>query len=131
MKTISTRFGEVTVLDPPADLLQSIRSFLPFGLIRNDPPEHGVDYGLVMECGLEQLMGVRQQPEERPYEPSLQAQGINSLLIARSLAAYLTSGFSGLLLPCAYMATKRRQGLFESGIAYFGYPSLLGRECQD
>ena len=78
MKTIPTRFGEVTVLDPPAELLQAIRSFLPFGLIRNDPPEHGADYGLVMECGKQQMLAVRQQPEDRPYKQSLHAQATNS-----------------------------------------------------
>lgn len=32
-------------------------------------------------------------------------------------------------MPCAYIRTKDA-GRFESGIAYFGYPSQRGRECQ-
>jgi hypothetical protein len=130
MKIISTQFGEVTALEPPAELLQTIRSFFPFGLIHNDPPEQGADFGIVMQCGELELLGVRQQPADCSYPESLLLQRDNNILIAHALAAYLEAGFSGLLLPCAYIATKKPP-LFESGIAYFGYPSLLGRECQE
>jgi len=130
MKTISTQFGDVTLLEPPAELLQTIRSFLPFGLIHNSPPEQGADYGLVMECGELELLGIRQQAEPLPYPLSLQVQEDNNILIAHSLADYLKAGFSGLLLPCTYLATCPRS-LFESGVAYFGYPALTGRECQE
>jgi hypothetical protein len=127
MKKIATQFGEVTLLPPPPELLQAIRSCLPFGLIRNDPPEQGADYGLVMQCGTLELLGVRQQPEDAPYQQCLQAQEDNNILIAHSLAGYLQAGFSGLFLPCTYLTAKKRS-LFQSGIAYFGCPSLTGRE---
>jgi len=127
MKTVSTQFGEVALLEPPAELLQNIRSFLPFGLIQNNPPEQGADYGLVMQCGEFELMGVRQQPEDDTYERCQGTQMDNNVLIAHCLAEYLQAGFSGLFLPCTYLTAKKRS-LFQSGIAYFGYPSLLGRE---
>jgi hypothetical protein len=127
LRTITTQFGDVTLLKPPAELLQSIRSFLPFGFIHNDPPERGVDFGLVMRCGDMELMGVRQQPEDAPYEQCLLLQEDNNILVAHAMAGYLKAGFSGLLLPCTYLTPKKRQ-MFQSGFAYFGCPSPQGRE---
>jgi hypothetical protein len=130
MHTIATQFGKVTLLEPPAELLATIRSYLPFGLIHNNPPEQGADYGLVMRCGEMELLGVRQQPEDAPYEQCLGVQADNNILIAHSLASYLKAGFSGLFLPCTYLKATRST-LFQSGIAYFGYSSPHGRECQE
>jgi hypothetical protein len=128
--TIANQFGEVTLLEPPTELLATIRSYLPFGLIHNDPPEQGADYGLVMQCGELDLLGVRQQPEDAPYEQCLGMQVDNNILIAHSLANYLRAGFSGLFLPCTYLTVKKTS-LYQSGVAYFGYPSPYGRECQE
>jgi hypothetical protein len=128
MKTIVTQFGEVTLREPTTELLAAIRSYLP--LIHNDPPEQGADYGLVMQSGTLELVGVRQQPKDAFYEQCLGSQWDNNILIAHSLAGYLQAGFSGLFLPCTYLATKKHP-LFESGIAYFGCPSPAGRERQD
>lgn len=130
MNTIATQFGEVTLLEPPPELLQAIRAFLPFGLIHNVPPEAGADYGLVMQCAGLELFGVRQQAEALPYLVSTRAQEDNNILIAHSLAGYLKAGYGGLFLPCTYFTPNQRP-LFESGIAYFGYPSASGRECQE
>jgi len=122
MNTIATQFGEVTLLAPPPGLVQAIRDFLPFGLIHNVPPEQGAIYGLVMQCGKLELLGVRQQPEDASYEQCLRAQEDNNILIAHSLAGYLKAGFTGLFLPCTYLVAKKPP-LFQSSIAYFGYPS--------
>ena len=84
--------------------------------------EQGADYGLVMQCGKLELLGVRQQPEDASYEQCLRAQEDNNILIAHSLAGYLKAGFAGLFLPCTYLVAKNPP-LFQSGIAYFGYPS--------
>ena len=130
MNTIATQFGTVTLLPPPVELVQAIRSYLPFGLIHNQPPEQGADYGLVMECGGLELLGIRQEAAPLPYPASRGMQADNNVLIAHSLADYLKSGFSGLFLPCTYH-TPRQHELYESGIAYFGYPTLTGRECQE
>jgi hypothetical protein len=127
---ISTQFGEVQLLEPSADLIQAIRAITPFGMVHNEPPEQGADYGLVMQCGQLELFGVRQQAEPRPYQASLSKQYDHNILIAHSLAAYRQAGFAGLFLPCSYL-TVRHRPLFESGIAYFGYPSPQGRECNE
>lgn len=130
MNTVSTPQGEVKLFSPPSELLRTIRSFLPFGAVRYLPPQRGADFGLVMQCGERELYGVKQQPADCDEQQSKVSYQANSILIAHSLASYLTHGFSGLFMPCAYIRTKDA-GRFESGIAYFGYPSQLGRECQE
>jgi hypothetical protein len=130
MKTISTPQGEVILNDPPLELLRAIRSFLPFGAILYLPPQDGADFGLVMQCGKHELFGVKQQPVDCDEKQAYISFEANSILIAHSLAPYLAHGFSGLLMPCAYLRMKEG-GRFESGIAYFGYPSPHGRESQE
>lgn len=127
MKTIVTPRGEVVLNDPPVELLRTIRSFLPFGAFRYLPPQHGADFGLVMQCGERELYAVKQQPVDCDKQQACVSLEANRILIARSLSAYLRHGFSGLFMPCAYLRTKQA-GSFESGIAYFGYPSADGCE---
>jgi hypothetical protein len=130
MKTLQTPQGEVKLLAPPVELLRAIRSFLPFGAIRYVPPERDADFGLVMQCGEQELFAVKQQPVDCDEQQSKVSFQSNKILIAHSLAAYLTHGFSGLFTPCAYLRTKDA-GRFEAGIAYFGCPSPHGREVQE
>jgi hypothetical protein len=130
MNTVNTPQGEVKLLPPPVELLRAIRSFLPFGAFRYDPPQNGADYGIVMQCGDQEVYGVKQQPvpcDEKQGFFSFQA---HSILIAHSIAGYLRNGFSGLLMPCAYIR-KKDAGQVESGIAYIGAPSPHGREYQE
>ena len=70
-------------------------------------------------------------PRPAPYQQCLHAQEDNNILIAHSLADYLQVGFSGLFLPCTYLNTTKQRMRFQSGIAYFGCPSLAGRECHE
>lgn len=83
-----------------------------------------------MQCGERELYGVKRQPVDCDEQQSKVSYQANAILIAHSLASYLTHGFSGLFMPCAYIRIKDT-GRFESGIAYFGYPSQHGRECQE
>lgn len=128
MTTVSTPKGEVTLLEPPVELLRTIRSFLPFGAFRYDPPQDGADFGIVMQCGDREVHAVKQQPVPCDKKQGMVSYQANSILIAHSIAGYLQSGFSGLLMPCAYIRNKENDQV-ESGIAYIGCPSPNGREC--
>jgi hypothetical protein len=130
MNTLKTPQGDINLLQPTAELLQAIRSFLPFGVIRYDTPQNGADYGIVMQCGEKEVYAVKQQPVPCDEEEGFVSYKVNSILIAHSLAGYLLNGFSGLLMPCAYIR-KKDAGQVESGIAYIGAPSPQGRECQE
>jgi len=83
-----------------------------------------------MQCGEQELFAVKQQPVDCDEQQSKVSFQANSLLIAHSLATYLSNSFSGLFMPCAYLRTKDT-GRFESGIAYFAYPSPLGCEVHE
>jgi hypothetical protein len=129
MNKVSTPQGEVKLFPPTTELLHSIRSFLPLGAVRYHPQQKGADFGLVIKCGERALYGVKQQPVDCDERQSIVSFQANTILIAQSLAGYLTHGFSGLFMPCAYIRTKG-SGHFESGIAFFAYPSPQGSECQ-
>lgn len=130
MNAINTPQGEVKLLQPPAELLHAIRSFLPFGAFRYEIPMDGADYGIVMKCGDQEVHAVKQQPVPCDEQQGLVSFQAHSILIAHSIAGYLRNGFSGLLMPCAYIR-KKDAGQVESGIAYIGTPSPHGRESQE
>ncbi len=128
LRTVSTPQGEVKLYSPTAELLDTIRSFLPFGIARYTTPQQGADYGLVIKRGEDELFAVKQQPVDYDEEQSRITQQANAILVAESLASYLSHGFLGLFMPFAYRRTKDA-GRFETGIAYIGAPSKQGREC--
>jgi hypothetical protein len=130
MKMINTQQGKVSLLSPSVELLGIIRSFLPFGAIRYETTHNGAEYGIVMQCGDQEVYGIKQQPVPSDEEQGYDLYQAHSILIAQSIAEYLRNGFSGLLMPCAYIR-KKEAGLVESGIAYFGAPSPQGRESQE
>jgi hypothetical protein len=130
MNRVNTSRDDVQLPPPPVELLRAIRSFLPFGAFRYQTRQNGADYGIVMQCSDQEVYCVKQQPvpcDEKEGSISFQA---HSILIAHSIAEYLRNGFSGLLMPCAYIR-KKNAGQVESGIAYFGAPSPHGRESQE
>ena len=130
MKTVNTPLGEVRLLPPPVELLRAIRAFLPFGAVRYVPSQQGADFGLVMQCGGQELFAVKQQSMNCDEPQSRVSYQANAILTAHSLAGYLTHGFGGLFMPCNYLRAKEG-GQFESGIAYFGHPSAKGPEHLD
>jgi hypothetical protein len=129
MSTINTPQGQLELLAPPADVLRSIRSLLPFGIVRFPNAHEGAHYGLVMQCGDKEVYGVKQQPVPCDKKQGRVAHTANSILIAHSIAGYLRTGFSGVFMPSAYVR-KKDAGMVESGIAYFGAPSPQGIEAQ-
>lgn len=129
MNTVNTPQGAVTLLPPPVELLRAIRSLLPFGVFRHGTPQSGASYGIVMQCGDQEIYAVKQQPAPCSEEQGNVSFQANNILIAHSIAGYLRNGFSGLLMPCAYIR-KKDAGQVESGIAYIGAPSPQGFESQ-
>jgi len=130
MTTLHTPQGDVNLLPPSVELLRTIGAFLPFGMVSIKPRQRGADFGFVMQCGERELHCLKQQPMDCDANQSKLSYQANTILIVHSLAEYLKNGFSGLFMPCGYIRTKEG-GRFESGIAYFGYPSSHGRESQE
>jgi hypothetical protein len=128
MKTVQTPQGEVTLLEPPVEILRAIRSYFPYGAFRFPEAHNGADFGLVMQCGEDEVLGVKQQPTDCDEKQSLVSYQANSILIADSFVEYLGYGFSGVFMPCPYIRTKPGT-VYESGITYFCFPSKTGREA--
>lgn len=127
--TVNTPHGPVALMLPSLELVRTLCHFLPFGVMGFTEPDHGAIFGIVMQRGARELYAVKQQSVEFTEEEHRLAFGINSFLIAHSLAGYLAHRFSGLFMPCAYFRSKE-SGLVEVGFAYFGYPSAEGLEAQ-
>jgi hypothetical protein len=130
MKCVSTPHGDIALVQPPIDLLQAVRRFMPFGAARYIPSREGADFGIVMQCGDREVMALTQQSPELEDRYGVVAYQANSILIAHALTGYVKRGFSGLLMPSSYMR-KLQNGKTESGIGYFGAPSPDGSECLD
>jgi hypothetical protein len=124
---VNTPQGAVTLLPPTRELLQTIHDLLPMGIVGIQPPDHGVSFGVVMQCEDRELWAIKQQPVECSHDQAPTSYTANALLVAGSFHRYLQRGFAGLLLPCPYMRDKGAKGV-EAGIAYFAYPSAAGRE---
>jgi hypothetical protein len=73
---------------------------------------------------------VKQQPVEVPTDVAKTCYMANSVLIALSLRTNLENGFSGYMMPCAYMRNKGDKGV-EAGIAHFGASNPNGKEALD
>jgi hypothetical protein len=127
---VSTPHGDIALVQPPIELLQAVRRFMPFGAARYVPAREGADYGIVMQCGDREVMALTQQSPELEDRYGVVAYQTNSILIAHALAGYVKRGLSGLLMPSAYMR-KLENCKIESGIGYFGAPSPDGSECLD
>jgi hypothetical protein len=127
---INTSKGPVSLIDPTPALIRAIQSLLPFGMVGLSQQQKGAKYGLAMQCGQTEIIGVKQQPPDCDDKSATTCFQANSILVTHSLAGYLKQGFSGLMLPCVYQRKKENQRA-EVGIAYFAYPSPTGHEVQE
>jgi hypothetical protein len=128
MNIVKTPQGPIGLRQPEPAQLRSLRVLLPFGAVQYDKPVNGARYGVVMKCGEKEAFAVKQQPVEVPAKEGRTCFIANSILIAISLRAYLENGFSGFMMPCAYLRNKGAKGV-EAGIAYFGAPDPRGKEA--
>jgi hypothetical protein len=130
MRTIVTPSGSVKLMDAPVEVLRLVRGFLPFGAARFATPQHGADYGLVMQCGTREVYAIKQQHPDFEGRDGQLLVGAWFVLIGSSLASFARRGFGGMLMPCAYRKEKGG-GREEVGIAYFGRASHSGPEAQN
>jgi hypothetical protein len=123
---IRTDCGDLTVLEPPRSRVDALRDALPMGAMLISEHTYGAKYGIVMQCGMQEVYGVWHKSIALPK--GLAMQELNKFVHLTSLAIpqYLESGFSGVLMPIPCM--KQQGDLYVVGIAYFGAPCLHGLE---
>lgn len=127
---IDTPRGSVEILAPGLSLLRTIRDLLPFGALQLNEPQHGARYGLVMQCGEEEVFCLKQQPVEVDRQAAEEWMQIQHWMIAEAYCRYIKHGFSGAYLAAPYLR-KRDNGLWEPGMAHFVFPSPTGIESQE
>ena len=127
---IETPKGTLQILEPGLGLLRSIRDLMPFGAIQFAKPQNDARYGLVMQCGQDEVFCIKQQPVELDRQGAEHWMQIQHWMIAEACCRYIKHGFSGAYLASAYLR-QRDNGLWEPGVAHFVFPSPSGMESQE
>ena len=71
VKTVSTSHGDVKLLHPPEELMETIHSLLPLGLVRYIPTlKAGADHGIVVKRGEKELFCIKRQLVDYDEEQS-------------------------------------------------------------
>jgi hypothetical protein len=130
MIIIETPKGTVRVISPSVELLEQLRDLLPFGIARlREPTAEGARYGIVMQCDEEEVCCVKQQPKELDRESALRWLEVQHWMCTEAYGRYVGEGFCGAYLAGPYLR-QRENGLWESGVAHFIFPSANGVEAQ-
>lgn len=117
-QTITTDRGTLRLVPPDLNDLRKLRQVWPFGLLRFQENDVA-DTGIVLQCGDEELRGMKFQPPDVPDEKTaMKLFQIHRVLIARSMAFWVQEPFAAALLPVPYL--RKKGNLFESGIG--GHP---------
>ena len=130
MHIISTSSGNIELLSLSEEVIDLLAELSPFEIIIEENEQFEKEYGLVMKHGDSDVYCIKHQPPDCSREYVDQQSQANSYLINSSIPAYLEKGFSGCLMPCAYIRNKDQNSV-ECGIAYFGQPSSDGLETKN
>lgn len=128
--TIETPQGPIGIHQPGVEMLRHLRDLMPFGACQFTAPHEGARYGLVMQCEEEEVFCIKQQPVEMDREGAEKWMQVQHWMIAEAYCRYIKHGFSGAYMASPYLR-QRSNGLWESGIAHFIFPSPLGMESQE
>ena len=129
MQTISTQSGNIELLPLSEEVIDLLAELSPFDIVIEENEQFEKEYGLVMKHGDSDVYCIKHQPPDCSKEYVDQQSQANSYLINNSIPAYLKKGFSGYLMPCAYIRNKDQNSV-ECGIAYFGQPPSDGLETK-
>lgn len=83
-----------------------------------------------MQCDQTEVFCIKQQPKELDREGAERWMQVQHWMIAEAYCRYLKRGFSGAYLAGSYLR-QRDNGLWESGVAHFVFPSPSGIESQE
>jgi len=130
MIIIETPKGPVRVLAPSVELLRELRALLPFGIaqFREATPE-GARYGIAMQCGERAVHCTKQQPKELDRDAAARWFEVQHWMCVEACGRYVAEGFGGAYIAGPYLR-QRDNGLWESGVAHFVFPSANGAEAQ-
>ena len=127
--TLSTPHGPIEILTPDEALLKSLTAILPFSLMPLQEPVNGAQFGIVMAKGAKEVMCLKQQPLERSRQEAEMMFQMNHFIIMEAYTRFRENHFLGGYLASPYLR-QRDNGLWESGIGHFIFPSPYGPEVE-
>ena len=128
-RTLPTRAGSLTLVEPPAALLERLRARLPAGLVALPAGEAPAGGGVRAQKVMADFDCVTlQQPDCLPAEARAWLER-HRLALARGVGEYVAHGFGGVLVACTYLA-ETAAGSAEAGLAFFAAPDPRGVETR-
>jgi hypothetical protein len=127
--TINTPNGPIEIITAPPEILSTLQSLTPFGIEHLKEPFNGAHYGLVMAKGGKEVMCLKQQSIERPKQDAEMQFQLTHYMIVEAYTRHRAHHFSGAYLASPYLR-QRDNGLWESGIGHFIFPSPDGPEVE-
>lgn len=125
---LETPKGQIQIDPPSFEIVASLQSILPFGLMPLKQPVNGAHYGFVMAKGGQEVMCLKQQSLERSREDAETLFQLHHFIIMEAYTLFRAHLFSGAYLASPYLR-QRDNGLWESGIGHFIFPSKDGPEA--
>ena len=119
---IQTNTRSIDIQNPSASLIKRLQDILPYGLIPLDPPVNRANYGLVFQCGDQEVYALKQQPMELERTAAERLFHRHHLMIMDTYCRYIRLGLTGAYLATPYLR-ERENGLWESGLAHIIFPA--------
>jgi hypothetical protein len=126
---ITTQKGSIEIIEHKDELLRQIRDLMPYGAAKLGTPQNEIKYGLVMQCGEQEVFCIKMQPIELERNYAEQMFQIQHFMIVEAYCKFILHGYSGMYLACPYLRQRNNQ-LWEAGIANFIFPSKKGKETE-
>lgn len=122
MTIIQTKRGAIGIQKPDTSTLKRLQKLLTFGVLPFKQTFNGADFGIVMQCDEKEIYCLKQQPLEVDKKKALIHFQLHHIMIMDAYCRYIKLGFSGAYLASPYLR-QRDNGLWESGISHFIFPS--------
>jgi hypothetical protein len=130
MRTIQTNKGSIELLEPNKEILMRLNELMPYGISRLDQAVGGANYGIIMKCGEQEVVCLKQQPVEIERKDAERQFQLHHFMIVEAYCRYLKSEFSGAYLAAPYLR-QRDNDLWESGVSHFIFPQKSNKETSE
>ncbi|TZF83912.1 hypothetical protein FW774_10670 [Pedobacter sp. BS3] len=119
---IQTKKGSIDIHKPDTATLKQLQNILTYGVMPFKQTFNGADFGVVMQCGEQEVYCLKQQPLEVERKQAEQLFQLQHFMIMDAYCRYIKIGFSGAYLASPYLR-QRDNGLWEAGVSHFIFPS--------
>ena len=129
MKTIQTNKGSIEIVEPDNEIVERLNELMLWGIEQFEKDVNGVKYGIVMQCGEQEIFCIKQQPLEIERKDAERLLHIQHLMIVDAYCSYIKKGFSGAYLAAPYIR-QRDNELWEAGVSHFIFPSKENKKSK-